>query len=155
MLNDCIKKIVDQSLSHVLLFVTPWTAARQASLSFTISQSWICSDSCPLSQWCHPTLSSPVAPFTSCPQSFPESGSLPMSQIFASGGQSIRASASGPSVNIHGWFSLGLTGLIALLSKGFSRVFSSTTVRKHQFFGAQSSLWSNSHICTCVGGRVC
>ena len=101
-----------------------------ASLSFTISQSWICSSSCPLSQWCHPTLSSPVAPFTSCPQSFPESGSLPMSQIFASGGQSIRASASGASVNIHGWFSLGLTGLIALLSKGLSRVFSSTTVRK-------------------------
>ena len=131
MLNDCIKKIVDQSLSHVLLFVTPWTAARQASLSFTISQSWICSSSCPLSQWCHPTLSSPVAPFTSCPQSFPESGSLPMSQIFASGGQSIRASA--PPVlpmNIQGWFILGLTGLIALLSKGLSRVFSSTTVRK-------------------------
>ena len=109
----------------------PWTAARQASLSFTISQSWICSSSCPLSQWCHPTVSSSVAPFTSCPQSFPPSGSLPMSQIFTSGGQSIRASASGPSVNIQGWFPLGLTGLLSLLSKGLSRLFSSTTVRKH------------------------
>ena len=95
MLNDCIKKIVVQSLSRVLLFVTLWTAARQASPSFTISQSWICSSSCPLSQWCHHlTISFPVVPFSSCPQSFPASESFLVSQLFSSGGQSIRASAS-------------------------------------------------------------
>ena len=105
-------------------------------------------DSCPLSRWCHPTISSSV-PFSSCPQSFPASGSFLMSQLFASGGQSIgdSASASVLPMNIQGWFPLGLTGLMPLLSKGLSRVFSSTTVWKHQFFSAQPSLWSNSHIC--------
>ena len=98
---------------------------------------------CPLSWWCHPTISSSSAvPYSSCPQSFPASGSFPMSRLFASGGQSIRAPASASvlPVNIEGWFPLGLTGLMSLQSKGLSRVFSSTTVWKHQFFGAQSSL---------------
>ena len=107
-------------------------------------------DSRPSRQWCHPAISSSVLPFSSRPQSFPASVSFPMSQLFVSGGQSIRASASASvlPMNIQGWFSLGLTGLISLLSKGLSRVFSSTTVWKHQFFGTQPSLWSNSHICT-------
>ena len=135
-------------LSHVLFFVTPWTAAHHASLSFTIS--YICSNSCPLSQWCHSTISSSVIPFSSCLRSFPASGSFPMSQLFASGGQSIEASTSAPvlPMNIQGWFPLGLTGLISLQFKGLSRVFSNTTVRKHQFFGAQPSSQSNSHIHT-------
>ena len=106
------------------------------------------SNSCPLSQWCHPTISSSVIPFSSCLQSFLASGSFPMSQFFASGGQSIGASASVFPMNIHDWFPLGLTGLISLLSKGLSRVFFNTTVQKHQFFGSQLSLWSNAHIHT-------
>ena len=99
-----------------------------------------CSNSCTSSQWCHPTSSSTVILFSSCPQSFPASGSFPMSQPFASGGQSIRASASILPMNIQDWFPLGLTGLISLQSKGFSRIFSNTIVQKHQFFGAQLSL---------------
>ena len=107
------------------------------------------SNSWPLSQWCHPTISSIIIPFSFCLQSFPASGSFPMSWLFTSGGQSIRvpASASVFPVNIQDWFPLGLTGLI-LLSKGLSRVFSNTTVPKRQFFSAQLSLWSNSHIYT-------
>ena len=105
-----------QLLSCVRLFATPWTAAHQASLSFTISQ--ICSISCPLSQWCHPTISSSVVPFSSCPQSFPASGSFPVSQLFALGGQSIGASVSVLPMNLQGWFPLGLTGLISLQSSG-------------------------------------
>ena len=95
------------------------------------------SNSCPLSRWCHPTISSSVTPF--CIQSFPASGSFPMNQFFASGGQSIGASASASvlPMNIHDWFPLGWTGWISLLSKGLSRVFSNTRVQKHQFFGAQ------------------
>ena len=91
------------------------------------------SNSCPLSQWCHPTISSSVAPFSSCPQSFPASGSFPKSWLFASGGQSIGTLASGSvlPLNIQDSFPLGLTTLISLLSKGFSRIFSSTTVQKH------------------------
>ena len=109
----------------------------------------VCSNSCPLSQWCHPTISSSVVPF-SCLQSFPASGSFLMSQLFASGGQSIGASASASvlPMNFQDWFPLGWTGWISLQSKGLSRVFSNTTVQKHQFFGAQPSLWSNSHIHT-------
>ena len=84
----------------------------------------------------------------SCPQSFPASRSFPMSRLFTSGGQCIGASASALPMNIQDWFPLGLTGLISLLSKGLSRVFSNTTVQKHQFFSTQPSLWSNSHICT-------
>ena len=108
----------------------------------------VCSNTCPSGLWCHPTNSSSVTTFSSCPQSFPASGSFPTTQFFTSGGLSIRASASVFPVNIQGWFPLGLVGLISLLSKGLSRVFSSTTIWKHQFFGAQPSLWSNSHICT-------
>ena len=106
---------------------------------------WVCSNSCPLSWWCHPIISSSVTPFSSCPQSFPASGSFPMNRLFTSGGQSIRASASSPvlPMNIQDWFHSGLMGLISLLSKGLSRVSSSTTVWKHQFFGAQPSLWFN------------
>ena len=107
-------------------------------------------NSCPLSQWCHPTISSSVLPFSFCPQSSPASGSFQMSQIFASGGQSIRVS---PSIsvlpmNTQDWFPLGWTGWISLQSKGLSRVFSNTTVQKHQFFSTQLSLWSNSNIHT-------
>ena len=94
------------------------------------------SNSCPLSWWCHPTISSSV--FSSCLQSFPASGSFPMSQLFASGGQSIGVSASASvlPMSIQDWFPLGFTALISLLSKGLSRVFSNNTVQKHQFFGA-------------------
>ena len=108
------------------------------------------SNSCPLSRWCHPTISSFVIPFSSCLQAFPASGSFPMSHFFSSGGQSngVSASALGLPMNIQNWFPLGLTGWISLLSKGLSRVFSNTTVQKHQFFDAQLSLWSNSHIHT-------
>ena len=98
--------------------------------------------------WCHPTISSSVVPFSTCLQSFPASGSLPMSWLFASGGQSIGASGSASvlSMNIQGWIPLGWTSLISLLSKGLSRVFSRTTVQKYQFFPVQPSLWSKSHI---------
>ena len=107
-----------------------------------------CSNSCPLSWWCHPTISSSVVPFSSCLQSFAASGSFPMSWLFTSGGQSIRASASVLPMNIQRWFPVGWTGLISLQSKGLSRVFSSTTVRRHQFFSAQPFLLSNPHIHT-------
>ena len=108
------------------------------------------SSSCPLSQWCHPTISSSVVPFSSRLQSFPASGSFPMSQLFTWGGQSIGVSASATvlPMNIQDWLPLGLTGLISLQSKGLSRVFSNTTVQKHQFFCAQLSSQSNSHIHT-------
>ena len=108
------------------------------------------SNPCPSSQWCHPTISSSVIPFSSCLQSFPASGSFQMSQFFATGGQSIGASASTSvlPMNIQDWFPLGLPDLISLQSKGLSRVFSNTTVQKHQFFSAQLSLCSNSHIHT-------
>ena len=108
----------------------------------------VCSNLCPLSRWCHPTISPSVVPFSSCLQSFPASGFFPRSQLFTSGGQSIRVSASVLSINIQGWFPLGLIGLISLQSKGLSRVFSNTTVQKHQSFSTQLSLWSNSHIHT-------
>ena len=137
-----------QSLSHVWLFVTPWTAAHQASLSITNSWSLlklISIESVMPSNHliiCHL--------LSSCLQSFPASGSFPVSQFFASGCQSIGAlaSASVLPMDIQGWFPLGLTNLIALQSKGLSRIFSNTTVQKHQFFGAQLSLWSSSHIHT-------
>ena len=111
--------------------------------------SGVCSNLCPLSQWCHPTTSSSVIPFSSCLQSCPASGSLQMSQLFASGGQNIGVSASTSvlPMNIQDWFPLGWTGWISSQSKGFSRVFSNTTVQNHQFFSALPSLWSNSHNC--------
>ena len=123
---------------------------QQARLLCPSPSPGICSKSCPFSQWCHPTISSSVVSFSSCLQSFPASGSFPMNQLFASGGQSIGvlALASVLPMNIQGWFPLGLTGLISLQSKGLSSVFSNSTVQKHQSFGAQPSLWSNSHIHT-------
>ena len=140
--------VVVQSLNHVWLFATPWTAACQ--LPWPSPSPGACSNSCPLSWWCHPTISSSIAPFSSCLQSFPESGSSLMSWLFESGGQRTGASASAIvlPMNIQGSFPLGLTGLISLLSKGVSRVFSSTTIWKHQFFSSQPSLWFKSHICT-------
>ena len=101
-----------------------------------------CSNSCPLYWWCHPTISSSAIPFSSCIQSFPASGSFPMIQLFVSGGQSIRASASTSvlPMNTQDWSPLGWTSWISLQSKGLSRVFSNTTVQKHQFFGTQLSL---------------
>ena len=101
-----------------------------------------CSDSCPLSWWCHPTITSSVVPFSSCLQSSLASGSFQMSQFFTSGGQSIGVSASALvlPVNIQDWSPLGWTGWISLQSKVLSRVFSNTTVQKHQFFGARLSL---------------
>ena len=108
------------------------------------------SNPCPSSRWCHPTISSSVIPFSSCPQSLPISGSFPISQLFARGGQSIGVSASASvlPMNTQGWSPLGWTGWISFQSKGLSRVFSNTTVQKHQFFGAQLSSQSNSHIHT-------
>ena len=109
-----------------------------------------CSSSCPVSPWWHLTISSAVIPFSSRLQSFPASGSFLMSGIFALGGQStgISALASVLPMNIQGWFSLELTVLTSLLSKGLSRVFSNTTIQKCQFFSAQPSFWSNFHIHT-------
>ena len=115
-----------------------WTAAQQTSLSFNISQ--VCSNSCPLGQWCHPTISSSVIPLCSCLQSFPTSGPFPVSRLFSSGGQSIGASASVLPMNIQGLFPLGMTDLISLLSKGLARVLCSTTIQKHWFFDTQPSL---------------
>ena len=108
------------------------------------------SNSCPLSRWCHPTISPSVIRFSSCLQSFPASGSFQMSQFFPSGGQSIEVSASISvlPMNTQDWSPLGWTGWISLQSKGLSRVFSNTTVQKHQFFSTQLSLWSNSDIHT-------
>ena len=108
------------------------------------------SNSCPSGRWCHPAISSSVVPFSSCPQSLPASGSFPMSQLFALGGQSIGVSASTSvlPMNIQEWFPLGWTNWISLQSKGLSRVFSNTTVQTHQFFSAQHSSQSNSHIHT-------
>ena len=137
-----------QSLSRVWLFVTPWTLKHQTSLSITNSQS-------PLKLmstmwWCHPTISSSVVPFSSHLQSFQASGSFPMSQFFSSGGHSIGVSASTSvlTVSILDGFPLGLTAWISLQSKRLARVFSNTTVQKHQFFSAQLCLESNSHIHT-------
>ena len=137
-----------QSLSHVWLFVTPWTAACQASLSITNSWSLLKLISIESVMPSNHLIICQL--LSSCLQSFPASGSFPVSQFFASGGQSIGALASASvfPMDIQGWFPLGLTGLITLQSKGLSRVFSNTTVQKHQFFGAQLSLWSSSHIHT-------
>ena len=108
----------------------------------------VCSNSCPLRRWCHPIISTSVIPFFSCPKSFPASGPFQMSQLFTSSGQSTGASASVLPMNIRDWFPLRRTSLISLQSKLLSRVFSNTRVRKHQFFGTQPSLWSNSYIST-------
>ena len=137
-----------QSLSRVQLFATPWIAAHQASLSITIPG--VYSDPCLSSQWCHPAISFSVIPFSSCPQSLPASESFPMSQLFTWGGQNtgVSALASFLPKKSQGWSPSEWTVWISLQSKGLSRVFSNTTVQKHQFFGAQPSSWSNSHIHT-------
>ena len=110
----------------------------------------VCLNPCQLSWWCHPTISSSVIPLSSCPQSFSTSGSFPMSQFFIPGGQSIGASASVSvlPMNILNWFPLGWTGWISLQPKVLSRIFSNTTVQKHQFLSTELSLPSNSHIHT-------
>ena len=115
----------------------------------------VCSNSCPLSWWYHPAISYYAVSFSSCLQSFPASGSFPMSHCFASCGQSIGSFGFNISLpmNIQDWFPLGLTCCISSQSRGLSRVFSNTTVQKHQFFSAQPSLWSNFHICTWLLGR--
>ena len=137
-----------QWLSHVWLLATPWITARQASLSITNSWSWPKPTSIELVM--PSNLSSSVIPFSSCLQLFPGPGSFPMNQFLASGSQNIGVSASASvlSMNTQDWFPLGWTGWISLQSKGLSRVFSNTTAQKHQFFGAQLSSQSNSHIHT-------
>ena len=149
-INRGMDKISIQ-FSHSVMSNSLWPYGLQhARLPCPSPTPRACSNSCPLSWWYHPTTSFSVVPFSSCLPSFPKSRSFPMSQFFASGGQSIGVSVSAPvlPMNIQDWFPLGLTGLISLQSKGISRVFSSTTVQKHQFFIAQPSLWSNSHIHT-------
>ena len=135
-----------QLLSHVRLFATPWIAARQAFLSITVSRSSLRLTSIELVM----PSSHLVIPFSSCPQSFPAPESFPMSQLFSWGGQStgVSALASFLPKNTQGWSPLAWTGWISLQSKGLSRVFSNTTLQKHQFFGAQLSSQSNSHIHT-------
>ena len=142
--SNCYQNV--QSLGRVQLFATH--ELQHGRLPCPSLSPGVCSNSCPLSQWCCPTISSFVVPFSSCPQSFPASGSFPMSKLFSSGGQSIGASPSASVflMNIQGSFPLGLTGWICLQSEGLSRVFSNTAVQKHQFFGTQPSLWSNSFI---------
>ena len=137
-----------QSLSRVWLFATPWIAAHQAALSITISRSSLRVTS--IESWCHPAISSSVVPFSSCPQSLLASTSFPMSQLFTTGGQStgVSALASFLPKKSQGWFPSEGTAWISLQSKGLSRVFSNTTVQNHQFFGAQPSSQSNSHIHT-------
>ena len=137
-----------QLLSHVQYL--PSLRMQHARLPCPSLSPGVCSNSCPLNQWCDPTISSSVIPFSACLQSFPTSGPFPISQLFPSSGQRIGASASASvlPMNIQGWFPLEFTGLI-LQSKGHSRIFSSTKNQKYQFFGAQTSLWSNSHFHTC------
>ena len=137
-----------QSLSHVRLFGTPESQhARPPCPSQTLG---VHSNSCASRWWCHPDISSSVVPFSPCTQSLPASGSFPMSQLFTWGGQSIGVSASASvlPMNTQDWSPLGWTGWICLQSEELSRVFSNTTVQKHQFFGTQLSSQSNSHIHT-------
>ena len=144
--------------SHSFVSDSLWPHALQhARLLCSSPTPQACSNSCPSSWWCHPTISSSVISFSSCLPSFPASGYFPMSQFFARGGQSVGVSASVSvlPMNIQDWFPLGLTGWISLQSKGLSRVFSNTTVQKHQFFGTQFSLWSNSHyLCMTIGKNI-
>ena len=140
---------VSVHFSHSVVSDSLWPQGLQhAKLPCPSPTPRACSNSCPLSRWCHPTILSPIVPFSSCLQSFPASESFPVSQFFASGNRSIGVSVSVLPMNIQDWFPLGLTGLMSLQSKGLSRVFSNTTVQKHQFFSTQLSLWSNSHIGT-------
>ena len=137
-----------QLLSRVRLFATPWITACQASCPSPTPG--VYPSSCASSWWCHLAISSSVVSFSSCPQSLAASGSFPMNQLFTWGGQStgVSASASVLPVNTQDWSPLGWTGWISLQSKGLSRVFSNTTVQKHQFFGTQLYSQCNSHIHT-------
>ena len=135
-------KVQSVQFSHSVVFNSLWSHELQhAKLPCTSPTPRVCSHSCPLSRWCHPTISSSVVPFSYL-QCFPASGSFPISQLFTSDGQSIgiSASASDLAMNIQDWFPLELTGWISLQSKGLSEVFSKTTVQKHQLFGGQLSL---------------
>ena len=138
--NGWVFSSVQFSHSVVSNSATPWTATCQASLSITTPR--VHPNPCPLSQWCHPTISSSIVPFFSCPQSFPASGSFQMNQLFVSGGQSIGVSASTSvlPMNTQDWSPLGWTSWISLQYKVLSRVFSNTTVQKHQFFSAHLCL---------------
>ena len=139
-LNMNIQSIQSIQFSRSVVSESLWSyGLQQARLPCPSSTPGACSNSCPLSRWCHPTISSSVVPFFSCLQSFPASGSFPVSRFFAPGCQSVGVSASASvlPMNIQDWFPLGWTGWISLQSKGLSRVFSNTTVQKHQFFGAQ------------------
>ena len=134
--------------SHLVVSDSSWPCELQHTRPPCPSSSpGACSNSCPLSQWCHPTISSSVTPFSSCPQSFSASGSFPMNWPYTSWGQSIWASASASvlPMNIQSWFPLGFTALIFLLSRGLSRVFSSITVQKHQFYSQPSLYFQLSH----------
>ena len=143
--NEGVQFSSVQSLSRVWLSVTHGLQHTRPPCPSPVPAA--CWNSCPLSWWCHPAISSSVVPFSSRLQSFPASGSFQMSQFFASSGQSIGVSAvmSVLPMNIQDWFLLGWTSWISLQSKGLSKVFSNTTVQKHQFFSTQLSLWSNSH----------
>ena len=131
--------------SHSVTSNSLWPHGLQHARFPCPSSPRACSNSCPLSQRCHPTISSSVIPFSSCLQSFPASGPFLMSWLFTSGGQSIGASSSALPMNNQDWLPLALTGLTSLQSKGLSRVFSNTTVWKYWFFSTQPSLWSNYH----------
>ena len=142
-------KISPVQFSHSVVSDSLWPHELQhARLPCPSPTPRVYSNSCPLSPWCHPAISSSVVPFSSCLQSFPASESFQISQLFTSGGQSIGVSASASvlPMNTQDWSPLRWTGWISLQSKGLSRVSSNITVQKHQFFGAQLSLYSNSHI---------
>ena len=143
-------------LIHSVMFDSLWPQESQHARPPCLSPTpGVYPNACSLSWWCHPAISSSVIPFSSCLQSLPASGSFPMSQLFAWGGQSIGASASASvlPMNTQDWSPLGWTGWISLQSKELSRVFSNTTVQKHQFFSTQLSSLSNSHIHTWLLGK--
>ena len=143
--------LFSDQFSHSVIFDSLWPHESQhARPPCPSPTSRVHSNLYASSRWCHPAISSSVIPFSSCPQPLPASGSFPMSQLFAWGGQStgVSALASVLPVNTQDWYPLGWTGWISLQSKGLSRVFSNTTVQKHQFFGAQLSSQSNSNIHT-------
>ena len=137
-----------QSVSHVQLFVNPWT--QHARLPYSSPTPRVYSNSCSSCQWCHPNILSSISHSSFCLQSFPASRCFPICQFFSSDGQSIGVSATGSVLpkNIQDWFPLGWTGWISLQSKGLSRVFTTTTVQKHQLLGPHLSLQFNSHIHT-------